>query len=183
MKINPLENNKIEFDINVEGTNAIDNIATRLILHNKNYDLCFNGKIKNNLCEFNIPILDKIVVENKITAKVEIIYENKYFNPWSGIIEIDKPLVFKVNESKKENKAFFDIKPKNVTSNIELKKTNENKFFPKIGKIINLENKKTGKIRRVVIDSIGKRIDDKHLVKIKNSNGLIEEIKLNLDKI
>lgn len=163
MKLNTSYNNKFKFEILIEGASSNDKFKPRLILHTDDFNLSFAGKIENGMCEFNIPKID-FDLGKRVRADIEIIHENKYFKPWTGIVDIDKQVNFKVNEVK-EN---FSLIPKEI----------ENQFFEsKIGSTIKIN--KGGKTEKVLVESIVKKFNDgTSLVRVKFPSGKTQKLKL-----
>lgn len=173
MILNINENNKFKFEIQIEGASSNENFKPRLIMHAKNFDLCFNGKISENLCEFNIPKLEKTLLENKVKAEIEIIHENKYFKPWIGTIDIEKPVNFKVNESSVtiKNETKFNFVPKDIV------KSDQQYFENKIGKSIKIN--KNGKIKKAIIESVLEKFENNEfLVKVKLTDGSTQKVRV-----
>jgi hypothetical protein len=98
MKLDISEKQLVEFDIEIEGADSKE-IKPRLMLHDKNYTLCFEGVLKNKKCIFNIPKLYNIVKNESVASDIEVIYNGKFYKPWSATIDIEKPVVFNVKEN------------------------------------------------------------------------------------
>lgn len=183
MKIEINKEQLLEFFIEISGA-QIKDLQPRLIFKDKNMSLCFEGKISDKQleegkdlskflevndnekkCEFKIPRLDGIIKQNLIEAEIEIIYNDKYLKPWKSQIEIDRPIVTKVRESKSSSTDSIKISSPTI-------RTIEHKKIVEVGSKITINNKG---IRELVLV--------KKILKENDSNIVIEAINRNRNKI
>lgn len=171
MKIDVSEKQILEFDVEIEGADS-KSIKPRLILHDKNYSLCFEGTLKNKKCIFNIPKLQNVIQYESVQSDIEVIFNNKFYKPWTNVIDIEKPVIFNVKESKEptvKKEEFEPIKFKNP-SNIKQKP-----------KSIFKQNANP-KAKRLVIEFIKKfnsfnKADKKKMINVINKSHAIVERK------
>ena len=118
---NNTNNEKLKFKVNSEGIN-INKIEPRLILTtSENVNYFFIGKMKNDVCEFDIPELNLYEKNDNGKIKFEIISEDLYFPVWSDNFEIKTRANVKIEEMfTTEHKQ--PIKPK-ITTDIIFEKT------------------------------------------------------------
>lgn len=114
IKLDISEKQLLEFDIEIEGADT-QTLKPRLIMHDKNYSLCFEGVLKNKKCIFKIPKLNNIIMNETVSSDIEVVYNNKFYKPWTSTIDIERPVLFNVKESsepkiKKDTDAPFKVK-------------------------------------------------------------------------
>lgn len=115
MKIDISQRQTLEFLIEVDETN-IDEVKSRLILSESDLMIGVDGK--TNIQDdgqaklvFSIPELKNIIKSQNVIARIEMFVENKFYIPYETSIEIERPVIFKVNESKIErDKTPFSVK-------------------------------------------------------------------------
>jgi len=123
MKLDITEKQNIEFDLQFSGADS-DELKPRLVLHENNYSLVFEGKLSKGKCNFSLPILSKVIQSKKMLAEIEVIVENKIYKPWSSDIDIESPINFNIKESNNQSKldvVFENINVKNVSKMIKVK--------------------------------------------------------------
>lgn len=121
---NNTNNDSLKFKLNSEGIN-INRIEPRLILttsENKNY--FFIGKVRNDVCEFDIPELSLYEKNDNGKIKFEIISDDLYFPVWNDDFKVVSKASIKIEEMfVTENKQ--SVKPK-ITSDLIFEKTPKN---------------------------------------------------------
>lgn len=141
---NNSDNDSMKFKLNVEGVN-INKIEPRLLLttnENKNY--FFVGKIKGDVCEFNIPELSLYEKNENGNIKFEIISEDLYFPVWKDDFKIVTKASVKIEEMM--NSEPIHVKPKITTQFME---ENDKKLF-ETTKDIKKENLKMDRLEKGV---------------------------------
>lgn len=122
---NNTSNESLKFKLNSEGIN-INRIEPRLILttsENKNY--FFVGKVRNDVCEFDIPELSLYEKNDNGKIKFEIISDDLYFPVWNDEFKIVSKASIKIEEMfTTENKQ--SSKPKITTNPMFEKKPSKN---------------------------------------------------------
>ena len=115
MKIDISQRQTLEFLIEVDGTN-IDEVKSRLLLSENELMIGVDGTTDmqsdgQTRLVFVIPELKNIIKSQEVDARIEMFVENRFYVPYETTIEIERPVVFKVNESKAEtNKSPFSVK-------------------------------------------------------------------------
>lgn len=91
-----------EFICEMKVQNAsVKNAIVRLIIETNDVSLIFSGKIDGNKCIVPVKKLKGILEENTSgTAKLELILEDTYFNPWNSECNIEKFSKVEINEVK-----------------------------------------------------------------------------------
>ena len=114
-------NDNLKFKLNSEGIDT-NKIESRLILttsENKNY--FFIGKVKNEICEFEIPELELYEKGDTGKIKFEIISEELYFPVWEDEFKIVTKASIKIEEMIISESTKQPVKPKISTSIIQEK--------------------------------------------------------------
>jgi hypothetical protein len=144
-------NDKLNFKINIEGID-INKIEPRLIITNEKNNYIFFGKIKENVCTFDIPELSAYTKSDKGKVKFEIISEDLYFPVWKDEFEIKTKVSVKIEELYHE--ILEQPKPKVIVGAI-LEKTEPKKEEPI------KESKKVSEKTQNTIDKILKEEEEK----------------------
>jgi len=84
---NNKNNDTLKFKLNTEGVDK-DKIETRLILTSKEKNYLLYGKVKENICTFDIPELNLYENNTNGEIKFEIISNDLYFRIWEDIFEV-----------------------------------------------------------------------------------------------
>lgn len=138
---NNTNNDNLKFKLNSEGIN-INKIEPRLILTTSdNVNYFFIGKIKNEVCEFEIPELTLYEKNDSGKIKFEIISEDLYFPVWEDEFKIVTRASIKIEEMFVTENKISD-KPKITTDLIFEKPKNETKDDLKERKNNNNNNNK-----------------------------------------
>lgn len=118
---NNTDNDNLKFKLNSEGIN-INKIEPRLILTtSENVNYFFVGKLKNDICEFDIPELSLYEKNDSGKIKFEIISEDLYFPVWEDEFKVVTKASIKMEEMfVTEHKQ--TVKPK-ITTNVIFEKT------------------------------------------------------------
>lgn len=127
---NNKNNDVLKFKLNVEGIDT-NNIEPRLIFKSNdgNINYTFFGKIKENVCVFDIPELKLYEKDSTGTVKFEIVSDDDmYFKVWNEKFEIKTKQEIKLDEMI-YNTIKEDIKPKAKISLV-----NENVIVEKVKK-------------------------------------------------
>jgi hypothetical protein len=135
MKIDISQRQTLEFLIEVDGTD-IDEVKSRLVLFENDLMIGFNGETSiqkdgQTKLSFIVPELKNIIKSQNVSAKIEMFVENRFYVPYETSIEIERPVVFKVNESKVEsNKSPFAVRDAKIIT--EKKETPKPKPKPQL---------------------------------------------------
>jgi hypothetical protein len=133
MKIDISQKQILEFLIEVDGTN-IDEVKSRLILSENDLMIGVDGKTSiqddgQAKLVFSIPELKNIIKSQNVGARIEMFVENKFYVPYETSIEIERPVTFKVNESKGEGeKTPFSVRDAKIIVEKEEPKTQSSKY-------------------------------------------------------
>lgn len=99
-------------DISVEGVNQNDT-EVRLIIESTDWNLIFNGSIKNGKCI--IPIRKLNILNEGQTGKIklEVNADGNLFTPWEDkfIVKVDKKVKVSLNENVKYKKQVVKMEP------------------------------------------------------------------------
>ena len=107
MKINANETKHIKFSVNVQGVDIRD-IKGHVRLIKDDIEYGFPVKTSNGKIEVSIPPLNTIVKEeinekDKFDAKLEIIANKTYLNPWADTVVVEMPMKVEAQISEEEN--------------------------------------------------------------------------------
>ena len=95
-------NETFECKISVKNASLKNSIA-RLIIETDECNLIFNGKISDNKCIIPVKKLKGLLEENTTgKAKLELILEDTYFNPWTSDCIIEQYSKIEINEVKND---------------------------------------------------------------------------------
>jgi len=117
--LNANEAKSISFDISVQGV-EIDNLKGAMRIVSEGIEYGFPIKIYNGTISVTIPALgklikSKLVNENNLEAKLEIIADDTYIVPWEDTITIESPVVVEAKvRDITEMKKKLDISVKKV---------------------------------------------------------------------
>jgi hypothetical protein len=167
-------NDKLNFKINIEGID-INKIEPRLIIKNEKNNYIFFGKIKENICTFNIPELSFYTKGDKGEIKFEIISEDLYFPVWKDEFEIKTKKSVKIEELYQE--IVSETKPK-VTANAIFEKVEsivEEIIEEPIIKEKKIEDELTKSIKKNNIDDILKEQDKKEKELIDRMSSFVDK--------
>jgi len=91
-----------EFVCEVKVQNAsVKNAIVRLIIETNDVNVIFVGKVDGNKCIIPVKKLNGILNENTTgNAKLELILEDTYFNPWNSECKIERFSKVEINEVK-----------------------------------------------------------------------------------
>jgi len=144
MKIDTTQNQKLEFNVNVEGAN-LSELVPRLILKSPTISFLVEGVVSGESFVFKTPILEKLSPSIKeFSGLVEVLVRDRLVKVWEGTFEVDRPPVIKVTESKVhlvDNDKPVKITPvmeKTTIKTISLKSPIKQKI---VSKLIVSENK------------------------------------------
>ncbi len=160
-------NDKLNFKINIEGID-INKIESRLIIKNEKNNYIFFGKIKENICTFNIPELSSYIKGDKGEVKFEIISEDLYFSVWKDEFEIKTKKSVKIEELYQE--IVSEAKPK-VTASAILEKIVEEPIIEEK----KIEDELIKSIKKNNIDNILKEQDKKEKELINKMSSFVDE--------
>jgi hypothetical protein len=105
------KDNTFKCKVLVEGADESSSIA-RLIIEGENYNLMFEGTLKNGTCEVNIGKFKNFDnFKSKGQVKLEVIADDTHFIPWSSeyILEQTKNIVVEVVENKPVSKPLVEV--------------------------------------------------------------------------
>jgi hypothetical protein len=106
------KNNTFKCKVAIEGANE-SSALTRLIIEGENYNLMFEGSIKDNICEVNIgKFKNTDNFKSKGSMRLEVIADDTYFTPWKSeyMIEQSKTVVVEMIEDKASSKPLVEVK-------------------------------------------------------------------------
>jgi hypothetical protein len=105
------KNNTFKCKVAIEGANE-SSALTRLIIEGENYNLMFEGSIKDNICEVNIgKFKNTDNFKSKGSMRLEVIADDTYFTPWKSeyTVEQARTVVVEVIEEKKSSKPLVEV--------------------------------------------------------------------------
>jgi len=94
IEVDSEENNELLFRVKVEGASQ-KNTKTRLVCEDENVSFMFNGTVDSSgedLVQFNIPPMKNKITEGTYLARVEVLVENRYFEPVQFKIKFKKSI-------------------------------------------------------------------------------------------
>jgi hypothetical protein len=97
IKIKANESKKLRFYLDIEGSNSVPEI--NYTIKAKPFDLVVECQQTNGVVEVDIPPLKDLVSSGEHEAKIGVILEGLYYEPWKGSILVEKPIAVKIKES------------------------------------------------------------------------------------
>ena len=114
IELNLDRENDLQFRVVVEGAGAR---SVRLLIENEGMNLSFPGRMNGDVVDVTVPPIKSVLGEGKYTASLEVIAEDRFFEPLrfevdlSESIKIHEASIVKVNESKVDKRATTNAGP------------------------------------------------------------------------
>lgn len=119
-KINLNEDNKLEFELSMQGANA-NTAKTRFCVVTEDREYVFNGTFSAGKVDFKLPILENVLSAGVYECRLEVIVDSHYFAPINDAIEFVSPVAVKeakvVNVKEEEVVPSVSINSIKVTAN------------------------------------------------------------------
>ena len=175
-----------ECKISLQGA-SYNNSKARLVLESDNMNFIFYGKINSEgKCTIPVNKLKNYLSENtKGTAKLEVIAEDTYFEPWSDKFEVQTAK--KVTVEIKSNNNETNNQAKVMVSEVKNIKSKVNKLTAITEEFIKLLNKKNITIynlheNKKVVNTLGRHIVKRYDLSESQRLQLINSVIKNLSK-
>lgn len=98
LKLKSSESTCLKFGVNIYGTDIEPKL--RFIIETDLIQYMFLGSLEDGNAIINIPRLDTILEKIDVgsyNAKVEVILNDNYYEPWNGVIDIENPVEVEIS--------------------------------------------------------------------------------------
>ena len=97
--LNNAENNRLEFNLNVEGVDSEELDIRMLMFFENHQNYLFNGRVEDGKVVVDLPVFKNITEGEVGQLKLEVIAGSEYFQAWDSRFTIKTKTTVKITES------------------------------------------------------------------------------------